>query len=181
MNELTEKLNYNPVGQQDMVHLLFGGSKSNVATHQQFKVRVENLEGTYWCNFNVIGEKVICADVPCTKKGPWQEELENQSISLCDVDGKEKLISLLIGTDIAGKQLTGLVHQLKNGLAAIQTLLGWTLIGKVQINRSKLVNEENLAISTIYMYTKDVDLKDLWSLDVIGIQDPIEHSQSKFL
>lgn len=175
VNELAEKLNYNPVGQQDMVHLLFGGSKSNVATHQQFKVRVGNLEGTYWCNFDVLGEKVICADVPCCKKGPWHEELEKQGISLSDVDGKEKFVSLLIGADIAGKLLTGRVHQLKNGLTAIQTLLGWTLIGKVPINRSKLVNEDNLAISTISMYTKDVDLKDLWSLDVIGIKDPIEH------
>ncbi|XP_044744753.1 uncharacterized protein LOC123306696 [Coccinella septempunctata] len=178
LSKLAEKLDYKPHGQQDMVHLLFGGSKSDVATHQKFQVRVGNLDGTYWCNFEALGDKVICSNVPCVKRGAWLEELKKRDIIMSDVDSEEECVSILIGADIAGKLLTGRLHQTESGLTAVETHLGWTLMGKMP-PKENAENKENLAVLSISMLTKDVDIKDLWSLDVIGINDPIDHKSRK--
>ena len=68
---------------------------------------------------------------------------------------------------------------LQSGLTAIETYLGWTLMGKVPTKAPAINGRVNLAMSTISMYTQNADIKDLWSLDVLGIKDPIEHKTQK--
>ncbi|XP_076645562.1 uncharacterized protein LOC143355011 [Halictus rubicundus] len=74
------------------------------------------------------------------------------------------------GADVAGRLLTGRRHILKCGLVAVETLLGWTLIGKVP-GAGKRENATLLAMS---MFVRDNNIEDLWTLDVLGIKDPIE-------
>lgn len=84
-------------------------------------------------------------------------------------------VSILIGADIAGKLLTGRRHILKCGLVAVETLLGWTLMGAVP-----LVGErENATMMAISMFVKDNNIEGLWTLDVLGIKDPIETKTQK--
>lgn len=73
----------------------------------------------------------------------------------------------MIGADIAGKLLTGSIRKLKNGLVAIQTCLGWTLMGKAPIEEKSL---ETLSVFTLLR--NDKKISDLWDLDVLGISDP---------
>ena len=179
LKEMTDQLEYKPLAKQDMVHLIFGGEKSDVTTHNKYLIRVGNMDGSYCCKFQAFDERVICSDVPPVTKGSWLQDLEKLSVSLTDVCSKEKSVAILIGADVAGKLLTGRVHVLENGLTAVETYLGWTLMGKVP-TKAPLVNERvNLAVSAISMYAKNAEIKDLWSLDVLGIRDPIDHKNQK--
>ncbi|KAI4477428.1 hypothetical protein M0804_012814 [Polistes exclamans] len=47
------------------------------------------------------------------------------------MQSEKHAVSLFIGADILGKLFTGRYHQLKNGLVAIETRLGWAILGKV--------------------------------------------------
>ncbi|XP_035214016.1 uncharacterized protein LOC118187847 [Stegodyphus dumicola] len=74
-------------------------------------------------------------------------------------------IVLLIGADYLGALLTGRIEPIDNNLVAIKTKLGWTLQGK-QRNYSKSLES--------IVYANNLDLTELWSLDVIGIRCPAE-------
>ena len=172
LKNVADQLGYQPLGKQNFIHLLFGGDKSKVTTHTKYTIRVGDLDGKYWCNFQVLDQDIICADVPTVMQGSWLEELANEEIKLSDVCSKEKTASVLIGADVAGKLLTGRIHTLKSGLTAVETHLGWTLMGRVPTIKS----QANLSstVSAISMFVQGADIRDLWSLDTIGIRDPIE-------
>lgn len=51
-------------------------------------------------------------------------------INLTDLGNKNRPIDILIGADIAGKLMTGRKYDLRNGLTALETHLGRTVIGK---------------------------------------------------
>ena len=179
LKEVADQLEYKPLAKQDMVHLLFGSEKSGVTTHNKYLIRIGNMDVSYWCKFQALDERVICSDVPSVTKGSWLQDLEKLSVSLTDVCSKEKSVAILIGTDVAGKLLTGRVHVLESGLTAVETYLGWTLMGKVPTKATVINERVNLAVSAISMYAKNAEIKDLWSLDVLGIRDPIDHKSQK--
>lgn len=77
----------------------------------------------------------------------------------------------MIGADIAGKLLTGRRKELKNGAIALETLLGWTLIGKVNDNTER---REDSAFMVVSMFAQEANVADLWKMDTLGITDPIQ-------
>jgi len=64
--------------------------------------------------------------------------LQANNITLTDIGYKDSPIDVLIGADVAGKLMTGKKFTLKNGLSAFETLLGWTLIGKIPKESKRL-------------------------------------------
>jgi len=105
------------------------------------------------------------------------DELAELGIQLSDGPRKcdhAASIKVLIGADIAGKLMTGRTEQLKCGLTAIETHLGWTLLGQVP----KYVADD-LAGQTISMFQREAGVSDLWELDVIGINDPVKDKSRK--
>jgi len=54
---------------------------------------------------------------------------------------------------------------------AVETCLGWTLVGKAPQNG---IANANLAVMVTSLFIKDFEISDPWRLDLIGIQDPIE-------
>ena len=112
LKEVADQLEYKPIAKQDMVHLLFGDKKSSVTMHNKYLIRVGKLNGSYWCNFQMLDKEEICADVPSVTQGSWLRELESFNINLTDVNSEENTVSVLIGADIAGELLTGRIHQL---------------------------------------------------------------------
>jgi len=132
-------------------------------------------------NINVTSklndEDEVCADVPLWEKRPWMNKLRELNIQVTDGPGEKEHaqpIKILIGADIAGKLMTGRTKQLKCGLTAIETHLGWTLMGKVPN-----YVEDGLAVQTISMLQQETCISDLWSLDVIGINDPVIEKSRK--
>ncbi|GFX36448.1 uncharacterized protein TNCV_3672021 [Trichonephila clavipes] len=61
--------------------------------------------------------------------------------------------------------------------SAIETKLGWTVIGKV------CSNDKNVMLTTSSLHVRNVSVKELWELDVLGITDPLlnENTKRKFL
>ncbi|GFT01512.1 uncharacterized protein TNCV_270161 [Trichonephila clavipes] len=60
-----------------------------------------------------------------------------------------------------------------SGLTAIETKLGWTVIGKVSSN------VETAMLTTSSLHVWNVSVKELWELDVLGITDPLLNENTK--
>ena len=79
-------------------------------------------------------------------------------------------IDILIGADIAAKFMTGEKINMQNVLTAVGTYLGWTVMGKVLVDNNRV----NSRLITISIMIHEANISDLWSLDVLGIKDPVE-------
>lgn len=171
LTDVASKMGYDCVGKETIVHSLFGNIKSAEQTHHSYRVFLSNLDDSYRCNFEVLNQSTICGDIPHVSPGPWIEELSERRIELSDTVEPSLPISILIGADVAGKLFTGNKLQLSCGLVAMETHLGWTLMGKVP-GESQC---ENLLASVVTsLFIKEADISDLWSLDLIGIKEPTE-------
>lgn len=80
-------------------------------------------------------------------------------------------IALLLGADIVGKLYTGKLHNLDSGITAVETRLGWTLLGKAPQEQSEGADS---ALMNVSMFVQEANISQLWDLDVIGITDPIQ-------
>jgi hypothetical protein len=78
-----------------------------------------------------LDQSVICGDIPRLKKGPWERELREQNIWISDYGEGCPNIEVLLGADVCGSMLTGQLFKLKCGLIAVETKLGWLVMGKV--------------------------------------------------
>ncbi|UYV82837.1 hypothetical protein LAZ67_22001033 [Cordylochernes scorpioides] len=65
--------------------------------------------------------------------------------------------------------LTGKIVQVEADLTAVETKLGWTLMGN-----SPIIDSNDNVQQTLNLLTTRCDLKDLWDLEVLGIRDPVE-------
>lgn len=170
LGQAAKELGFENAGEQTMVHLLFGGVKTKPQKHKACRIYVDHLDGSYKCNFIAFQQDVICHNVPKANYRPWADVLKKKNVQLCDNGEGNEPITVLLGADVAGKLFTGKVLQLDNGATAIETKLGWTLLGKNLIERSK----EDTALVIVSMMTQEASISDLWRLDSLGITDPME-------
>ncbi|XP_071652824.1 uncharacterized protein [Temnothorax longispinosus] len=171
LDRTAKKLDCEEIGQYNIVHLLFGGVKTKPQQHKGYRIRLSSLDGSYACNFVALGQETICQDIPGIRRGPWVQELSHKGIRLTDVGQANEPISILIGSDIAGKLLTGKLQEIECGATAIETRLGWTVMGK---NLQEKTSRVDPALLTVSMFTRDAKVSDLWRLDVLGITDPVQ-------
>lgn len=171
LKKLAEEMKYAAIKKEKVVHSLFGGVSTKEYEHSFYKIRLRDLTGKFRCNFEVLDQNIICENVKPVGKGSWLKELAEKDIVLTDVGDADESIQVLIGADIIGKLLTGRREVLSSGLVAMETLFGWTLMGKVPQESS---SKENLALSVTSMFVKEAEISDLWRLDLLGISDPIE-------
>jgi len=80
-------------------------------------------------------------------------------------------VVILIEADIAGKLLTGKRKVLKCGAVALETLIGWTLMGKTNVQSTR---KEDSALMIVSMFAQEARITDLWRLDILGITDPVQ-------
>ncbi|GFU82541.1 integrase catalytic domain-containing protein [Trichonephila clavipes] len=122
---------------------------------------------------SVLSEKKICGFISKIEDKHILNELKNKEIILSDLNCKETEIGLLIGADNIGKLLTGNLIEFDSGLIAIETKLGWTVIGKV------CSNDKNVMLTASSLHVRNVSVKELWELDVLGITDPLLNENTK--
>lgn len=151
--------------QIDMLHGLFGGGELS-QKHACYDVLLRHAN--YSCSFEALDQPVICSPVACVCDGPWSEELRLLDIQISD-SVTSSPIELLIGSDIAGKLYTGRRHVLQCGLVAMETLLGWTLMGKIPLKYS-----QSMSMTSVSLLANHASIANLWELDVLGINDPAE-------
>ncbi|XP_055947158.1 uncharacterized protein LOC129980799 [Argiope bruennichi] len=84
------------------------------------------------------------------------------------VDNCEDPIEILIGADVAGKLMTGGYREMSCGLVAIETKLGWSVMGRI----TDTARSECSSLLVKSMLSTAETITDLWSLDTLGITDP---------
>jgi hypothetical protein len=162
--DAARSMKYAPIGEEELIHGLFGGETTKPRHHFCYKIRLRSLDNKYACNFEALDEENICSRVPALPVGPWLSKLRNKGIQVCLEE--ERPIEVLIGADVYGKLLTGRREILQCGLVAIETYLGWVVTGKMQ-SRQKVSS-----MTALTMFTQSEPVNKLWELDVLGIQDP---------
>lgn len=134
--------------------------------HNFYEIQLRH--NSYACTFEALDQDVICNAVSPIFNGIWLEEVGRLGIMLSDTLTQSP-IEVLIGADVAGKLYTGRRHILPCGLVAVETLLGWTLMGKIP--------EEHSGVRTLpalTLFVNDTSLANLWELETLGIVDPAE-------
>ncbi|KAF2889737.1 hypothetical protein ILUMI_16436, partial [Ignelater luminosus] len=147
-----------------IIHSLFGGAET-MQNHNCYHMIVSKDD--YYCNVKVLDQPSICNAVSHIFYGPWINELEEVGIRLSDTSGSDP-IELLIGADFAGKLYTGRRHILKNGLVAVETTLGWTLIGQAPTSKP----DTSTTMTVLSLFVKNASIANLWELDLLGIAEP---------
>lgn len=175
LSKTTTELGYEPCGIEVIQHALFGGTITKPVKHNIYQLFLCSLDDKFECTLDVYDQTEICSSIPTVPTGPWLGELARKNIHLTDLEYPTTEIEILIGSDFEGKLLTGRREELTSGLVAIETQLGWTLSGKLPTLSGNL--ESSLATTLVTsMFCKDVSVSDLWSLDVLGINDPLERA-----
>lgn len=166
------QIEYTPIGQENLNHSLFGGLQQT-NKHKKYRIYLSSLDKNYYCNFEVYDQDKICAEIPKIGNGPWMREAKNQKIYFSDYENikgskkENKDIHLLIGADVCGKLFTGNIRNLTSGLVAIETRLGWTLMGKT--NEARRSDSTKVVLS---LHVANAEVSELWKLDTLGILDP---------
>jgi hypothetical protein len=171
---LTEKavsvLGLKSCGEVNMAHCLFGGQETKQKVHKLYRVTMQSTTGQFQCISTFMDQPKICGTVSSVPKGPWLEELEKAGIQVTDVDQNHRDIHVLIGADIAGTFFTGKMYPTIAGPVAMETRLGWTVMGRCRGVKSS-ADSTLLATS---LHVCNVDLQNLWRMDLIGITDSVE-------
>ncbi|GFT37835.1 CCHC-type domain-containing protein [Trichonephila clavipes] len=90
-----------------------------------------------------------------------------------DIQENTGPIEVLLGADVAGKLITGRREELKTGLVALETKLGWTLMGKVP----RYTDKKDTSMNIVTMLSQeDIPVSSLWDLEMLGIRDTIEQN-----
>ncbi|GFV48757.1 integrase catalytic domain-containing protein [Trichonephila clavipes] len=127
----------------------------------------------------VNDQKNICSGISRINDSRVLQKLATHNIFISDSSANNKLclfekysdeIHILLGSDIVGK-FTGEVKQLSEGLTAVNTRLGWTVMGKISCE-FKFELENSLLVHSLF--TNREKISNLWELDSIGMKNPIE-------
>ncbi|GBL90233.1 hypothetical protein AVEN_130348-1 [Araneus ventricosus] len=142
----------------------WGGSETKQESHNVYNITSQSLCSNFKHNSFVLNEKKICGAIPLVHDPNIYSILNKKNKHLSDSGNDMLEIGLLIGENYFGALLIGSIEPIDNNLVAIKTKLGWTIQSK-QTNYSKPLES--------ITYATNLDLAELWSLDVIGIRDPI--------
>lgn len=159
---LAKKLGLQPMGEQSLVHQLFGGAERQSRKHKLYTICVENLDGSFKLNMDTLTETKICGSIPSVNR-KLSLEMKRFNITISDVENANE-IDLLIGADYIGKIMTDTFLTVSEGLVAIKTKFGWTLQGKVEAQNDSRV------CSTLFSKS-ELDITDMWNLKAIGTRD----------
>lgn len=122
--------------------------------HNKYRVYLTSKYNSYKCNYEVLSQSTICGGITGVTPDPWIKELKSKGIHLTDSVESSLPVSILVGNDVTGKLYTGERVQLDFGLVEMQTLFGWTLMGKLP-EKSK---DSRLASVVTNMFFKDADI-----------------------
>ncbi|GFS93210.1 integrase catalytic domain-containing protein [Trichonephila clavipes] len=168
-----EGLGFNLQKEEEFRHSLFGGAKTRMYKHKCYKIYLSSLDGNYICKLDALDHDVICNDISSARNGSWIHELKTKNIFLTDIQENTGPIEVLLGADVAGKLITGRREELKTGLVALETKLGWTLMGKVP----RYTDKKDTSMNIVTMLSQeDIPVSSLWDLEMLGIRDTIEQN-----
>lgn len=165
VDHIPRELDLKCLGQETLSHNLFGGSELREQEHMVYEIRLRSLDKKFECTVPLLNQKKICNFVPRLKTQKIFPQLKNANITLTDQGHDVPDVEILLGADTISKLWTGGTFQIDDDMMAIETRLGWTIMGcKKSTKGGQVIGLTNVTFS----------LKDLWELDVLGIQDPVD-------
>ena len=160
------KLDLEKICQETLSHSLFGGTKTKLQEHGVYDVTLLSCDEKFEIKVTMLDQERICNFVPKLSK-EHLSLLELGNVRLSDADHDIPDVKILLGADVMGKLLTGNIKKLEEDLFAMETKLGWTVMGK-----TKSRNGHDVASTLCCL--NGISIPDLWSLEAIGIKDPAD-------
>lgn len=156
-----KKINLKPVGEEIMSHTLFGGVSTQPKTHKVYQVDLANPLTDEVCTVQLLNQNQICSTLPSVTNREVLNELAELNIQITDTKrGSAPPIDILLGSQALGKLFTGKIEPLHCGVTAIETKLGWTVLGAVN---KKVSNMVNVCLLNQHLPT-------IWDLETLGIE-----------
>ncbi|KAJ8914530.1 hypothetical protein NQ315_002803 [Exocentrus adspersus] len=151
-------------------HCLFGGIE-NTENHNCYDVSMYSETGIN--SIEVLDKVMICNDITPIIDTSILKVLTEYNIEISDVNGTSGPIELLIGADFAGTIYTGKSFQLNNGLLAMETKFGWTLMRSITTSTLDRTDDIPDTMSVLSLFVNP-SIAELWQMDVLGIEEPTE-------
>lgn len=148
---------------------LFGGILSDIEERTTYRVDLESLNGAVRRSLDLTGKDKLTGEILKIPEGPWMEELKSKHISINDAHSTGEDVDVLIGADLSNSLILDKSITLESGLKAVKTVFGWTVLGPIPVQNNFVISH---SLSIIMDEVKDKEVKDLWDLELIGIQDP---------
>ncbi|KFM71124.1 hypothetical protein X975_02399, partial [Stegodyphus mimosarum] len=150
---LAAELNLSPSGKEMLSQGLFGGGITPAAEHTKYVVTIESLDRKYSTSMSLLDQPKICSTLPRIRDETLLVELASRGIKLTDVGRDSPPIRILLGADVLGSILTGRIEVLTSGISAVETLLGWTILGlgkKKQVVNMVTLNLQNFELPKMW-------------------------------
>ncbi|CAL1293989.1 unnamed protein product [Larinioides sclopetarius] len=165
---LVAELNLSPSGTEVLSQGLFGGGISPAAEHGRFMVTIESFDRKYSTSVALLDQPKICSNLPRIRDENLLAELASRGIKVTDVGRDTPPIRVLLGADVLGSILTGRIEVFTSGISAVETLLGWTILG---LGRKRQV------VNMVTLTLQNIELPKIWDLEVLDIKDPVESKE----
>ncbi|XP_044759176.1 uncharacterized protein LOC123316925 [Coccinella septempunctata] len=174
LSRSAEELKLKKIDNETIIQGVFGGKQSQPEIHKLFEETIKSIDNTHEFKLNMLNQDKICNYIPRIDDSSCINYLKQSNIVIHDsnLSNASKEIELLLGADIFGHLLTGRKHHLDGGLVALETYLGWTLIGQYD---TKQRNE------TIFSGFSELSIPDLWELELLGIKDSVQVKSNEIL
>lgn len=163
---VVKKLGLRQTGTEKIGHMLFGGVEQPAEVYKCFELKVSSLDNSFHAEINALQQADLCGHLPKVKNVALSKKLRDLNIKISDFQFADTEIGLLIGSDHLGSIVTNELVHLDDNLMAVKTNLGWTLQGPIN-------NLNSVNTNSVSCFSK-TNLSDLWSVELLGIQDPYE-------
>jgi hypothetical protein len=77
--DVAQYMQYNPTGEEELIHGLFGWEMKRPRRHLCYKIRLLSLVNEYACNFQALDEEELCSGVPALTPGSWLTVLRDRN------------------------------------------------------------------------------------------------------
>ncbi|XP_071044448.1 uncharacterized protein [Parasteatoda tepidariorum] len=179
-----KRLKLKKINSEVVKHGLFGGVEKS-ELHNRYQLNISSFEGNFSFDIEVLDEKKICSSVPRVQDENLIGLLRNKGIILSDIQENENRclfqdspdeIHILLGADNVAQLFTERIEHFPDiGIAAFETKIGWTLMGK----RSDTdISDSTFSGLSLSLHVSDAKLSELWRLDTIGISSEENKTKS---
>lgn len=159
---LAKRLGLQASGTEVTSHTLFGGVNTEMMVHNIYDVELRSRTHDFACSIQVLEQESICCSLPRVTDPVLLNKLKQRGVTLSDLGPNPPGIDILLGSQALGSLLTGRIEVLGCGVSAIETKLGWSVLGAVRKKKAQ---------HTVNYCMLNADVPKLWELESIGIEN----------
>lgn len=165
---LVDEIKCRPFRTEMSRNILFDGSVTKFAKTNLHKVTISGLNGKQSLQLVLREKPKLGGGIPLAPVGPWMKTLQSQGIWITDTGNNmdRAEVDIVIGSDYWWQIKTGNEHKITPQLGATETIFGWAISGTLPHVQSEV--DEQLSL-----FQMEEDFTRLWSMEAIGINDPI--------